>query len=551
VRAALPDLAGPQVQRLLDAVLDVASDLSLPDVLRRIVDSSVQLAGARYGALGVLDEDGSGFADFLFTGVDDTTSARIGRHPTGRGVLGLLIAQPEPVRLPDVRLHPQSYGIPPGHPPMHSFLGVPVRVGDGVFGNLYLAEKIDEPQFTARDEQIVVALAAAAGVAIEKARLYSDTMCRERWLEAANAVLPALLDERGPDAVLREVARHALTAATGTMAAVALPADGGRMTVVVTVGEHADRAVGQALPGRHRAVADVIAGRGAVRLQDADLLHALAPDARDGGPEWILLAPLSLGSDPLGVLLVSAAHPFGEEDRRSAEVFGRHAALALEVARGHEDQQRLALYEDRDRIARDLHDHVIQRLFATGLSMQGLRKLTTQPGIAERLGGYVEELDHTIRDIRRAIFALHEAAEPNAPASLPAQLLRIAQEASAALPVEPRMTFTGPIETSVPDDVRDDAVATLREALSNVARHAAAGRVDVQVICDPALGQLELRVRDDGRGMGSGPPRGRGLANMGDRARRWGGTFVARTCADGGTEVRWSVPLRRAPETGS
>jgi GAF domain-containing protein len=372
VRAALPDLAGSQVQRLLDAVLDVASDLSLPDVLRRIVDSSVQLADARYGALGVLDEDGSGFADFLFTGIDDDARARIGHHPTGRGVLGLLIAQPEPVRLPDVHLHPQSYGFPPGHPPMHSFLGVPVRVGDGVFGNLYLAEKVDAPEFTARDEQIVVALAAAAGVAIEKARLYSDSRRRERWLEAANAVLPGLLDERGPDAVLREVARHARAAADGTTAMVALPADDGPMTVVAAAGEQAERAIGRPVPDRHPAVAAVLAGPGAVRMTDAGSLPALVPGVPDGGAPWFLLAPLSLGSDPLGMLMITASHPFGEADRRSAEVFGRQAALALEVARGHEDQQRLALYEDRDRIARDLHDQVIQRLFATGLGMEGL-----------------------------------------------------------------------------------------------------------------------------------------------------------------------------------
>ena len=166
--AGLPDLTGDQARRLLDAVVGVASDLSLPDVLRRIVDSATRLAGARYGALGVLDEGGGELSEFIVSGLDAEAQRRIGDHPTGKGVLGLLIAQPEPVRLPDIRLHPNSYGFPPNHPPMHSFLGVPVRVGGAVFGNLYLAEKVDAAEFTGGDEQVVVALAAAAGVAVRE-----------------------------------------------------------------------------------------------------------------------------------------------------------------------------------------------------------------------------------------------------------------------------------------------------------------------------------------------------------------------------------------------
>ena len=207
--AGLPDLTGDQARRLLDAVVGVASDLSLPDVLRRIVDSATRLAGARYGALGVLDEGGGELSAFIVSGLDAEAQRRIGNHPTGKGVLGLLIAQPEPVRLPDIRLHPNSYGFPPNHPPMHSFLGVPVRVGGAVFGNLYLAEKVDAAEFTGGDEQVVVALAAAAGVAVQKARLYRDSRRREQWLEAANAITPALLAERGPDEVLDRIARQA------------------------------------------------------------------------------------------------------------------------------------------------------------------------------------------------------------------------------------------------------------------------------------------------------------------------------------------------------
>ena len=221
---------------MLDAVVGVASDLSLPDVLRRIVESATRLGGARYGALGVLDEGGGELGEFLVTGLDAEAQRTIGTHPTGKGVLGLLIAQPEPVRLPDIRLHPRSYGFPPNHPPMHSFLGVPIRVGGAVFGNLYLADKVDAPEFTSGDEQVVVALAAAAGVAVEKARLYRDSRRREQWLEAANAVTPALLAERGPDEVLDRIARQARTVTDADLAVVALPARDGESWVISPAG---------------------------------------------------------------------------------------------------------------------------------------------------------------------------------------------------------------------------------------------------------------------------------------------------------------------------
>ena len=257
--AGPPDLTGDQARRLLDAVVGVASDLSLPDVLRRIVDSATRLAGARYGALGVLDEGGGELSEFIVTGLDAEAQRRIGNHPTGKGVLGLLIAQPEPVRLPDIRLHPNSYGFPPNHPPMHSFLGVPVRVGGAVFGNLYLAEKVDAPEFTGGDEQVVVALAAAAGVAVEKARLYRDSRRREQWLEAANAITPALLAERGPDEVLDRIARHARAVTEGELSVVALPAhDGEGWVVKAASGADAPWAIGRRIDGTHPAVAEAL-----------------------------------------------------------------------------------------------------------------------------------------------------------------------------------------------------------------------------------------------------------------------------------------------------
>ena len=546
--AVEPELTGDQARRLLDAVVGVASDLSLPDVLRRIVESATRLGGARYGALGVLDEGGDELGEFLVTGLDAEAQRTIGTHPTGKGVLGLLIAQPEAVRMPDIRLHPRSYGFPPHHPPMHSFLGVPIRVGGVVFGNLYLADKVDAPEFTSGDEQVVVALAAAAGVAVEKARLYRDSRRREQWLEAANAITPALLAERGPDEVLDRIARQARTVTDAELAVVALPArDGEGWVIRAATGVDAHRLVGRLIDGRHPVVAEALKRPETLRRTDPDVALALLGRSSPA----VLVVPVALGSDPLALLVVAGQGPFHDVDRPAASAFGNQAALALEVARAQDDQRRLALFEERDRIARDLHDSVIQRLFGTGLRMQGLRELVTQPSVEQQLGEFVDDLDTTIRDIRRTIFDLRDTPEPG-PVSLRAQLLQTVRDAARTLHVDPRITFTGPLDTKVPDEVRDDVLATLREALSNAARHAEAGQVHVEVTVtepEPGAWLLELSVRDDGRGIRVGSRAGGGLANMGDRASRWGGRCLVEPNADGGTHVYWSVPLPAEPGT--
>jgi signal transduction histidine kinase len=418
---------------------------------------------------------------------------------------------------------------------MRSFLGVPVRVGGEVFGNLYLAEKRDAEEFSAGDEQIVVALAAAAGVAIEKARLYTESRRREQWLAAANAITPALLAGRGPAELVQRVAERARDAGGCELAAVLLPGDDGGMAVHAVAGEPIV-AIGKRLPGVDAVLAEALRREDSVRIDDPALL--------DGAPDLgsVLLAPLALGPDPLGVLLLAASRPFSDVDRRAATGYARHAALALEAARAQEDQRRLALYQDRDRIARDLHDQVIQRLFAIGLRIQNLRELVAQPGVAEQLGGFVADLDQTVREVRRTIFALREPPESRGPASLRAQLLRTAQDAARTLKVEPKITFMGPIDTRVPDEVRDDVLAALREALSNAARHAQASSIQVEVGVDAEARRLELRVRDDGRGVDEGVS-GSGVVNMGDRAHRWGGRCVIESRTSGGTEVYWAVPL--------
>jgi signal transduction histidine kinase len=374
-------LAGPkQLRRLLDAVLSVGSELDLPVVLHRIAEAATELVDARYAALGVLDESRTRLSEFITVGIDDETKAAIGHLPEGHGILGLLILEPVPIRLPDLREHPDSYGFPPNHPPMRSFLGVPIRVRDVVFGNLYLCDKEGDDVFTDVDEEMVVALAAAAGIAIENARL-----------------------------------------------------------------------------------------------------HARVSD--------------------------------------------------------------LALVADRERIARELHDTVIQRLFATGLSLQSTIRITVLPQVAERLQQAVDDLDHTVRDIRSAIFELHTSSIPGR--STRQELLDICGDAARLLGFDPVVRFDGPIDTALDDRMAEHLLAVAREALSNVARHAKATSVELRV--EAVDGMLTVRVRDDGVGVDGGSSGGRGLANMSTRAEELGGSLSVEPGPHGGTSVHWTVPLPKSP----
>jgi signal transduction histidine kinase len=377
-RFAVSSMAGPRsLRQLLDAVLTVGSDLDLPSMLQRIVQSAVELVDATYGALGVLDDTRTKLSQFITVGLDDAAHRAIGDLPEGHGILGLLIVDAKPLRLPDLTEHPDSYGFPPNHPPMRSFLGVPIRLRDEVFGNLYLTDKKSAEVFSDVDEELVVGLAAAAGVAIENARLHTK-------------------------------------------------------------------------------------------------LH------------------------------------------------------------------QLGLVEDRERIARDLHDTVIQRLFATGMSLQAsVRLVHTDPaGAIGRIEGAVDDLDLTVKQIRTAIFGLEQRRPGDD--GLRTQVLAVVREAARPLGFEPKALLDGPLDTGVDERVAVELVATLREALSNVARHARAKTVNVEVV---AGGDVCLRVIDDGIGPpGDDAPRGKGLDNMEARAARLGGTLDLRAGDAGGTVLEWRVP---------
>lgn len=535
---------------LLDAVVAIGYDLTLSEVLRRIATVACSLVDARYGALGVIGPDRA-LREFIHVGLDEEDRARIGDLPHGRGVLGLLIEDPRPIRLHDLGQHEQHFGFPAGHPVMRSFLGVPIRIRDEVFGNLYLTEKHDGVEFTAEDEDLVVALAAAAGVAIDNARLYEESRDRQRWLEAAAAVSTTLMSGVGGDRALQVVAAKAREMSGADLAAVVTPADDAEpatdLVVRVADGAHADAVVGRGLAAETSLPGQALRGGG------AQIVDASSPDpGLWGAPVSAELGPamvVPLGSPPhtAGVLVVANAvggEPFTAAELQMLTAFSSSAAIALALAQAQEDRERLAVFEDRDRIARDLHDLVIQRLFATALSLQGVSRQVERPEARSRVERSIDELDATIREIRKSIFSL---TAPAPGASLRAELMQATSSASPALGFEPTLRLQGPIDTTVPGGVAEQLCAVLREALSNVAKHASAGRVAVAVEVEDT--SVVLRVADDGSGLRPGG-RESGLANLRRRAADLGGELLLEAPDGGGTRLVWRVPLDGQPSDG-
>ena len=530
-------------QLLLDAVVTMAAGLTLDGLLARIVTIAADLAGASYAALGVLgDGPDKRLRLFVTHGISEEVIEEIGDLPTGHGLLGLIIDRPEPLRLHDIAQHPESYGFPPNHPPMSSFLGVPVRIRDTVFGNLYLTEKVGGGDFTEQDENIVVALAAAAGVAIENARLHEEAAERQRWL-GATAELSGLVSGSTPgDEALHIIADRARRVSAADLVWVASGADAESLCLRAVAGATADLPEMSAQPLEHSLASEVVRTGFPVRVDDistdpraADVAAALGwPQV---GPA--LAVPLKSAEGVEGALVL-AWTPERAAAANALDValplsFAEQAALALQVAAGREDQQRLVLFEDRDRIGRDLHDLVIQRLFAIGLGLESVSRLTDRPEVAQRLSTAVDDLDATIRDIRRSIFALGSMDDA---ADVQAEVTRIVERAATTLKFRPTLRFVGPVRTRIPPAVVPDVLAVLGEALSNAARHAEATAVEVEL---SATDDIRLLVRDNGRGVPEGALES-GLSNMRQRADRLGGRCLVESAPGQGTSVEWSVP---------
>ena len=546
-----------RMRGLLEAVVAISSGLDLESTLRRIVETAIDLVDATYGALGVIGSGGR-LAEFIPVGLTEAEIDDIDHWPEGRGLLGLLIKDPRPLRLADIAEHAESSGFPAGHPPMQSFLGVPVRVRDEVFGNLYLTNKRGGGDFTEDDEAILLALGAAAGVAVENARLYQAARRSQRWMQASAEVTTALLSGVEPGEVLARITGRSRELSEADIAVLALPDEEGRMlTIAYADGEDAADVLGVVLPIGQSLSGRVLASGDPVTSADFAHDERAATSARAAmsqvGPA--VLFPLGAPGSRRGVLTIGrrkGREPFPHAEAAFAAGFAAQAGVALELAASRAEAERLSVYQDRDRIARDLHDLVIQRLYATGMSLEGTMPMIGRPEVASRVSRAVDAMDETIKEIRGTIFAL-QAREAESPADPRAGIVALVEEMTGMLGFAPSLRLGAGLRTLGSEELSEQVLAVLREALSNMARHAGATQADVTV----DLGQdgiLSVIVTDNGTGI---PPGGRrsGLRNLADRATQLGGELrlgqVEPDAPRPGTRLEWCVPVAAVPVPGA
>lgn len=524
---------------LVEAMLVVTSGLELDDTLKTIVHTAINLVDAKYGALGVRGQEHELIA-FIYEGIDEETRERIGPLPEGRGVLGHLIDEPKPIRLDNIFQHPASVGFPPNHPPMRTFLGVPVRIRDEVYGNLYLTEKADGLPFSEDDEVLVEALAAAAGIAIDNARLYEQSRVRQSWIEATRDIGTELLGGADPAQVFRLIADESLELTRADAVLVAVPTDievpSSEVTELVVV-ETAGVA-GPAGSAGPIIVADSAIGE--VFLERSPRYFDAIPDSLEAMPEAgpALVIPLRTTETVAGVLVIlrrRGAQNFTPEQLEMMAGFADQATLAWQLATTQRHLRELDVLSDRDRIARDLHDHVIQRLFAVGLSLQGTIPRTRRPEVAEKLAEAVDDLQSVIQEIRTAIFDLHGGSTGTTRLR---QRLTEAIEAFAGSGPRATLSLVGPLSVVSPA-LADHAEAVVREAMSNAVRYADATTITVTVRVEDQFG---IEVIDDGRGLPADITPS-GLNNLRNRAADVDGDFTIGAAPGGGTVLRWTAPL--------
>lgn len=525
---------------LIDAILAITSGLKLDATLRAIVHTAAELVDARYGALGVRGYDHR-LVEFVYEGIDEETRHLIGSLPEGRGVLGALIEEPKPIRLDDISRHPASVGFPLHHPPMRTLLGVPVRIRDEVFGNLYLTEKADGQPFSDDDEVLVQALAAAAGIAVDNARLFEESRTREAWIEATRDIGTQMLAGADPAMVFRLIAEEALTLMAGAATLVAVPLDDEApacevddLVIVEVAGEISPAVKQMTVAVSGTSIGGVFHDRTPRRFDRLDL-------AVDGpvepGPALVL--PLRAADTVAGVLVALRSadeQPFSDKQLDMMAAFADQAALAWRLATAQRQMREVEILTDRDRIARDLHDHVIQRLFAVGLTLQGAAPRARVPAVRESIYSSIDDLQEIIQEIRSAIFDLH--AGPSRATGLRHRLDKVIDQ--LAIPaLHTTVQYTGPL--SVVDTVlANHAEAVLREAVSNAVRHANATSLAINVSVED---DVRVEVVDDGVGI-SGDITESGLRNLRQRADDAGGEFTVENMPTGGTLLRWSAPLR-------
>ena len=529
-------------RRLIESGLALSRELSLSTVLQRIVQLAVEITDARYGALGVIGPDGR-VSEFFTTGVSEQVRRDIGDPPVGRGVLGVLIEGGKPLRLPDITAHPASVGFPPHHPEMTSFLGAPIVVRGTVFGDIYLTNKQSATEFSDEDEEALMVLAAQAGSAIENARLYAEARRDERMLDAFRDIAIAILSGAGSDEALDLIARHALELVGADLATVATLNASGHLALEVAEGAHAEELRGATFPPMGSISGEVIRTGRAVVVPDASHdPRAYQPVVRLGDMGPMILVPLTERDRAFGTLnavRVRGGRPFTQEDVELLRRFADQAAIALEYARAQREASRVAVMDDRERIAKELHDGVIQSLFAVGMGMQGTALMSGDPELASRIESAVAELDRVIRDLRNYIFGLRPGILEDR--QLDQALRHTAKEFEDRSGI---LTIVEIDETVAAElaSTAADVIQLAREALSNIGRHAEATTCRVTLHREGECGVLE--VDDDGKGFDlDTAQRGDGLTNLEQRAHALGGKTSIESAPTQGTTVRIVIPL--------
>ncbi|HWH97151.1 MAG TPA: GAF domain-containing protein [Pseudolysinimonas sp.] len=528
---AFPD--APRIRELLRATRVVVEQIDLDLVLRTIVEAAVALSGSKYGALGVIAPAG-GLEQFIHVGIPTELAQRIGHLPQGHGILGAVIDSGASIRLDHLARDERSTGFPAHHPPMDSFLGVPVVVRGEVFGNLYLTDKVDGI-FTAEDQELVTALAASAGIAIDNARLFAESRRRERWSAALAEINVTLLsgDVDDPLAVVVETVASAVGA---ELVCLVRPLDDG-LFIQVARGDGALAIQGTTVAAEGSLVMRALESGGPVVVES--LAH---PQGGDVGYGPTVAVPLFADGLPLGALTISrpvGSERFSTADLEMAAEFARQTSVAIAFARARLDRQQLELVEERTRIARDLHDNVIQRLFGAGLALQSASGLA-DPAIAARITEQVDAIDAAISEIRTVVFTLQSRSTATR-AGLRHRVLEVVAAVGPTLGWSPRIGFTGAVDLFVDDDLANDVVAVVREGLANIVRHARAEGGSIRVAITD--GRLVVTVEDDGVGLPERVGRSSGISNLAERAATRGGTFLVAPVDPHGTRLEWSVPF--------
>jgi signal transduction histidine kinase len=533
-----------QMEQLLRVIVEIGAGLDLNATLHRIISAARELTSAPYGALAIRDREGN-LISFVHEGMDAETVRRIGHLPVGKGLLSLSLLDTPALRMDDLTTHRAAVGFPEHHPRMRAFLAVPITIRDTVFGNLYLTHVDPARLFSESDEVAARALAFGAAVAIDNAQVFERERMSVKWMQASREITTALLARHEPHRrPLQLIAERARLLTEAEQAIVLVPADADAsddevdtLVVSAAVGLHASEVLGQRVPV-HGSTSGAVFRSGEPLITEE--LRYPIQSFTDVGQRPAILMPLRARDEVVGVIAVARGAeqpPFNETYLDLVSDFATQAAIALVLASAREDARQLTILAERERIAHDLHDHVIQRLFAAGMNLQGTLARARSPEVADRLNRTLDDLQTIIEEIRTTIFALKSPVA--ASGDFRQRIQRVVADLTGNRAVLTTVRIDGPM-SAVSAELADHAEAVTTEAVSNALRHSGASRLTVEI---SVADMFVLNVSDDGCGIPPGNTRHSGLANMKRRAEQLGGTCEITGGPEGGTRVHWVAPL--------